>query len=80
MQLDHLQILEVEMSHWEPQPTHAAAQRILASEFRTYCPSLQMVVFRIGHHHTTWVYVRDEWTHEDGIPRSARDDTLWRMA
>ena len=78
MKLDHLQILEVEISHWEPQPIHAIPQRILATELHTYCPSLQMLVFRIGHLHATWVNLRDEWTHEDGGSRSSRDDTLWR--
>ena len=79
MKLDHLEILEVEMSHWELQPIHVIPQRILATELRTYCPSLRIVVFRIGHHRAAWVInAREEWTHEDGAPRSTRDDTLWR--
>lgn len=79
MKLNQLQVLEVEASHWDPQPSHAAAQRVLASELRIFCPSLRLVVFWIGHRHTPWAYVGDEWTREESKSTSAQEDTLWRL-
>ncbi|PIL34924.1 hypothetical protein GSI_02711 [Ganoderma sinense ZZ0214-1] len=45
MRLRHLRCLEVDVSEWDPPPTHFAALRALTFELLLYCPSVSMVIF-----------------------------------
>ena len=45
MRLRHLRCLEVDVSEWDPAPTHFAALRALTFELLLYCPSVSTVVF-----------------------------------
>ncbi|KAI0783495.1 hypothetical protein C8Q75DRAFT_736824 [Abortiporus biennis] len=65
MKLTMLEVLEVEVSSWDPQPMEPF-QRILAMELHTYCPSLRMVVFWIGQHKFVWICNNDTWTRHRG--------------
>ncbi|OSC98220.1 hypothetical protein PYCCODRAFT_1471276 [Trametes coccinea BRFM310] len=45
MRLPQLRCIEVDVSEWDPSPTHPAALRALTLELRLYCPSVTSVVF-----------------------------------
>ncbi|KAL7279596.1 hypothetical protein ACG7TL_006001 [Trametes sanguinea] len=45
MRLSQLRCIEVDVSEWDPSPTHPAALRALTLELRLYCPSVTSVVF-----------------------------------
>ncbi|RPD56683.1 hypothetical protein L227DRAFT_508145 [Lentinus tigrinus ALCF2SS1-6] len=45
MRMPQLRCVEVDVSDWDPPPTHAAALRALTCELRLYCPSITTVVF-----------------------------------
>lgn len=45
MRLSRLRCIEVEISEWDPAPTHPAALRALTYELRLYCSTLTRVVF-----------------------------------
>ncbi|KAI0369412.1 hypothetical protein BV20DRAFT_1020809 [Pilatotrama ljubarskyi] len=45
MRLPQLRCIEVDVSDWDPPPTHAAALRALTHELRLYCPSVTSVVY-----------------------------------
>ncbi|KAI8986256.1 hypothetical protein BD414DRAFT_416677, partial [Trametes punicea] len=45
IRLPQLRCIEVDVSEWDPPPTHAAALRALTHELRLYCPSVASVVF-----------------------------------
>ncbi|EMD39499.1 hypothetical protein CERSUDRAFT_111810 [Gelatoporia subvermispora B] len=40
-----LRCVEVDVSEWDPPPTHPAALRALACELRLYCPTVSRVIF-----------------------------------
>ncbi len=45
MRLPQLRCLEVDVSDWDPPPTHPAALRAVTYELRLYCPSIVTVVY-----------------------------------
>lgn len=45
MRLPQLRCIEVDVSEWDPPPTHAAALRAVAYEVRLYCPTVATIVF-----------------------------------
>ncbi|TBU25096.1 hypothetical protein BD311DRAFT_765291 [Dichomitus squalens] len=45
MRLRRLRCLELDVSDWDPAPTHLAALRALTYELRLYCPSIVTVVY-----------------------------------
>ncbi|KAH9480096.1 hypothetical protein JR316_0006693 [Psilocybe cubensis] len=60
MRMPRLEIIEVDVGRWLERPTTSAGQRALASELRTYVPTIKMVVFWI-------VNSKYTWTHHDSI-------------
>ncbi|KAI0642884.1 hypothetical protein C8Q79DRAFT_915918 [Trametes meyenii] len=74
MRLPQLRCIEVDVSDWDPPPTHAAALRALTHELRLYCPTVTTVsyVYQFDRHLVRLdghLAVYDE----DGLT-----DTLWR--
>ncbi|KAI0629917.1 hypothetical protein C8Q77DRAFT_1064854 [Trametes polyzona] len=45
MRLPQLRCVEVDVSDWDPPPTHPAALRALTHELRLYCPSVTSVIY-----------------------------------
>ncbi|RDX48764.1 hypothetical protein OH76DRAFT_1472247 [Lentinus brumalis] len=45
MRIPQLRCIEVDVSDWDPPPTHTAALRALTCELRLYCPFITTVVF-----------------------------------
>ena len=45
MRMPQLRCVEVDVSDWDPAPTHAAALRALTCELRLYCSSITTVAF-----------------------------------
>ncbi|KAI0823258.1 hypothetical protein BC628DRAFT_1421104 [Trametes gibbosa] len=45
MRLSQLRCIEVDVSDWDPSPTHAPALRALTHELRLYCPSVTSVIY-----------------------------------
>ncbi|KAI0738875.1 hypothetical protein C8Q80DRAFT_1275097 [Daedaleopsis nitida] len=45
MRLPQLRCIEVDVSEWDPPPTHAAALRAVTYEVRLYCPTVVTIVF-----------------------------------
>ncbi|KAH9889896.1 hypothetical protein C8Q73DRAFT_765405 [Cubamyces lactineus] len=45
MRLPQLRCIEIDVSDWDPPPTHAGAMRALTHEMRLYCPTVTSVVF-----------------------------------
>ena len=81
MKLPALETVEFDITRWEPQPAwQEPFQRVLVLEFRTYCPTLQQVVFWIGLHRFLW-FMRDgagEWANVHQVARHQITDTAWR--
>ncbi|EAU80859.2 hypothetical protein CC1G_03035 [Coprinopsis cinerea okayama7 len=59
MRLHYLRCIEVDLSSWQPMPV-AGAQRALAAELKTFCPSLRWVVVWLQHTRVTWTYGQNE--------------------
>ncbi|KAH9849460.1 hypothetical protein C2E23DRAFT_737189 [Lenzites betulinus] len=45
MRLPQLRCIEVDVSDWDPPPTHTPALRALTHELRLYCPSVTSVIY-----------------------------------
>ena len=74
MRLRHLRCLEVDVSEWDPAPTHFAALRALTFELLLYCPSVSTVVFVYEfERHLVKVVDRTVMYDEDGVT-----ENLWR--
>lgn len=80
MKLRALEMIELEVTRWEPHP-HETFQRALALELRMYCPTLRQVVFWLGNHRFLW-WARDgegrDWTFVHQPGRSPLHDNMWR--
>lgn len=72
--MHQLHILEVSTAAWTPQPT-GPQQRILASDIRIYCPSVEYICFWSGGGRTLWVLDGNDWSyHSDNLQL----DALWK--
>ncbi|RDX48739.1 hypothetical protein OH76DRAFT_1351669 [Lentinus brumalis] len=69
MQLPALEVIEFDITRWEPAPWQETFQRVVLLEFRTYCPSLQQVVFWIAQHRFTWFMRDGEWANMHQMAR-----------
>ncbi|KAI0691144.1 hypothetical protein C8T65DRAFT_711541 [Cerioporus squamosus] len=78
MKLPALELIEFDITRWEPAPWQETFQRVVLLEFRTYCPSLQQVVFWIGQHRFTWFMRDGEWGNVHQMARPHMLDTSWR--
>ncbi|EIW52328.1 uncharacterized protein TRAVEDRAFT_67418 [Trametes versicolor FP-101664 SS1] len=74
MRLPQLRCIEVDVSDWDPPPTHAAALRALTHELRLYCPTVTSVIFVFDFERH---YVRMEG-HLAVYDEDALTDGLWR--
>lgn len=74
MRLPQLRCIEVDVSDWDPPPTHAAALRALTHELRLYCPTVTSVIFVFDFERH---YVRIEG-HLAVYDEDALTDGLWR--
>ena len=55
-----LTTMETDYCHWMPKPTGAFA-RLIATEFRMYCPSLHTMTIFVGHEKSLWHYQADRF-------------------
>ncbi|RPD56706.1 hypothetical protein L226DRAFT_573790 [Lentinus tigrinus ALCF2SS1-7] len=78
MKLPALEAIEFDITRWEPQPWQEPFQRVLLLEFRTYCPTLQHVVFWIAQHRFTWFMRDGEWANVHQMARHHMSDSSWR--
>jgi len=47
MNMHNLRIMELDLTKWDPQPT-GALQKILTTELRIFCPSVEFIAFWVG--------------------------------
>lgn len=79
-----LETLQVDVAHWQNLPLMSYAHRTVATELRTYCPSLTRVVFWQGVSEAVWRYEKLEeeggqWKGQQmSGPRYAQREHLWR--
>ncbi|KAF8073377.1 hypothetical protein FPV67DRAFT_1477565 [Lyophyllum atratum] len=78
MHMHHLKFIQLDVLGWAPHP-NIPAQRALASEIRTYCPSVHHVVFWIGATRFRWHFVEEayEWHSQVDAHQHPHYDTLW---
>ncbi|EIW81583.1 hypothetical protein CONPUDRAFT_105008 [Coniophora puteana RWD-64-598 SS2] len=60
MSMRHLRVLELDVSRWFPQPV-GMIQRLIITELRAYCPTLEIVSIWCGHNQNTWALEGDHW-------------------
>ncbi|KAI8986296.1 hypothetical protein BD414DRAFT_56130 [Trametes punicea] len=77
MKLPALAIIELDVTSWET-PPNEHFQRVIIIELRTFCPTLQQVVFWISVHRFHWYARNGQWglLHQTG--RYQVHDNLWR--
>lgn len=77
MKLGALEMVELDVSRWEPQLAECM-QRAVMADFRIYCPSLRHIVFWHGQHRFLWFARDGEWmcVHQHG--RWPAHETHWR--
>ncbi|THH09489.1 hypothetical protein EW146_g8672, partial [Bondarzewia mesenterica] len=75
-----LSSLEVDLTRWLPQPS-APLQRVVATELRMYCPTLQVFIVWYGSHRFVW-QLKDDGGEGDWKLRmeSAGDGVGWEVA
>lgn len=81
-----LNTLQLEITSWVPTP-HSLAQRTLAMELRTFCPTLRHICFWLGDNQYWWTLVETDgndpnevdgdWEHEHARTIPANDD-MWK--
>ncbi|OCH92821.1 hypothetical protein OBBRIDRAFT_811454 [Obba rivulosa] len=74
MRFSKLRCIEVDVSEWEPPPTHPAAMRALACELRLYCSTVTCVVFVYDFERLSVSVVDNLCVPDDDIVA----DNLWR--
>ena len=72
-----LEMVELDVSSWVPQPIETF-QRMLATELRTFCPRIVYVSFWINTNQYSWFYRDDEWSSTRLGARSPTQETMWR--
>lgn len=79
LNFSRLECLQLDVSHWTNAPLVPYMQRMVATELRTYCPSLCQFVFWHGTNQTLWRFEREQWTFQQFPgPRHVTRDGLWR--
>ncbi|GJF00220.1 hypothetical protein PsYK624_165000 [Phanerochaete sordida] len=81
LSFSRLETLQVDVAHWQNSPMMPHAYRLLATELRTYCPTLNRIVFWQGVSETIWRCDEDggQWKGESVPgPRYAQRESLWR--
>lgn len=76
-----LEVLQVDVAHWQNGPMMPHSNRLLATELRTYCPSLTRIVFWQGASEAVWRYDDEtgQWKGQQlPGPRYVQRETLWR--
>ncbi|KAI0775609.1 hypothetical protein BD413DRAFT_279821 [Trametes elegans] len=77
MRLTALTAVAVDVTHWEVPPIDHF-QRAILLELRTYCPTLQHVVFWISSHRFHWFLRGEQWGMVRQSGQLQAQDTLWR--
>ncbi|KAI5989003.1 hypothetical protein EDD15DRAFT_2285748 [Pisolithus albus] len=77
LSMHQLRMLEVSTAAWTPQPT-GIQQRILASEIRVYCPSIEYVCFWTGGGRTLWILDGNDWNYHSDNGHHTTLDALWK--
>ena len=79
MRFPSLEILHVDVSHWDPFP-HDPFQRMLAMELLMFCPTLRTITFWVRQYCSLWWYEDDvrEWTQMHAMARSPNSESMWR--
>ncbi|KAI6041427.1 hypothetical protein EDC04DRAFT_2565716 [Pisolithus marmoratus] len=77
LSMHQLRVLEVNTAAWTPQPT-GIQQRILASEIRVYCPSIEYVCFWTGGGRTLWILDGNDWSYHSDNAHHLQLDALWK--
>ena len=79
LNFSRLEILQVDVSHWTNAPVPYSMQRVVATELRTYCPTIKQFVFWHGNNQTIWRFDREQWVYQQPPgPRYVARDILWR--
>ncbi|KAI1789942.1 hypothetical protein LXA43DRAFT_536296 [Ganoderma leucocontextum] len=78
MNMHALEVLEVDVTRWEPQPPEWMHRPVLLG-FRIYAPSLQQVIFWIGPTRVSWYLSHDgDWQSVRHMGRAPGNDGFWR--
>ena len=77
MNLPALEMIEFDISRWEPSPPESM-QRTILTDLHIYSPRLQQAAFWAGQHKYLW-FMRDGlWDCVRQAPRNPIQDTIWR--
>ena len=80
MNLPALEVLEVDLTRWEPQPPEWMHRPLLLG-FRIFAPSLQQVIFWVGSTRVSWYLPSgqdSEWQSVRHMGRVPGNDNFWR--
>ncbi|PIL34866.1 hypothetical protein GSI_02653 [Ganoderma sinense ZZ0214-1] len=78
MNMHALEVLEVDVTRWEPQPPEWMHRPILLG-FHMFAPSLNQVVFWVGSARVLWYLPHDgDWQRVRSAGRAPGNDILWR--
>ena len=80
MNMPALEVLEVDVTRWEPQPPEWMHRPILLG-FHVFAPSLNQVIFWIGPARVSWFLPSDggsDWQNTRHVGRAPGNDTVWR--
>ncbi|KAG6853466.1 hypothetical protein C0991_004140 [Blastosporella zonata] len=75
IRMHSLTTIQLEVSSWSP-PPDPRAQRSIASEVRTFCPSVRHVIFWLGATRHRWFYGH-QWNSSVEMHQYPQFDTMW---
>jgi hypothetical protein len=77
MNMHNLRIMELDLTKWDPQPT-GALQKILTTELRIFCPSVEFIAFWVGGTRFFWTLDGDNWTYHYETGQNIRFEPIWK--
>ncbi len=78
MNMPALEVLEVDVTRWEPQPPEWM-QRPIFLGFHIFAPSLRHVIFWVGPTRVSWYLPSNgDWQSARHMGRVPGNDTFWR--
>lgn len=77
MRMHELRVLEINITNWEPQLL-GPFQKVLVSELRIYCPSIQRIAIWTNYNRCDWILDGDIWNHGFETGQNSRVEQIWK--
>lgn len=79
LRLHYLRTIELDVTRWVPQPI-LTSQRALATEIKTFCPTIRTVAFWMGATRFKWTYSGEAWNQRTDTYQHPQYTFVWATA